>query len=105
MKIEDPYTTADEEAMGTPGPSESGTLRGATEQAHLTAEAQRVVGPARELIAYELWVYAGRGQPLLERDLVATGFRLLFLDTQGYGQFLLRKSTAALDIPGLHAGF
>ncbi|HZL85134.1 MAG TPA: GWxTD domain-containing protein [Candidatus Krumholzibacteria bacterium] len=106
-KVEDPYSSADEEAMGVSAPSETQNSRSGAEQAHLVSEAQRVVGPARELIGYELWIYNGRGAPLLPRDVIGldAGFRLLFLDNQGFGQYLLRKSSATLDIPGLPASY
>lgn len=106
-KVEDPYTTADEEILGPSGARETATFRSSPEKYHLVDEAQRVVGPARELMSYELWIYAGSGSPLLPRDVVGidSGFRLLFLDTQGFGQYLLRKSSATLDIPGLHASY
>ncbi len=106
-KVEDPYSSADEEAMGVSAPSETQNSRSGAERAYLVTEAQRVVGPARELIGYELWIYNGRGAPLLPRDVIGldAGFRLLFVDNQGFGQYLLRKSSATLDIPGLPASY
>jgi len=106
-KVDDPYTPASEEVLGVPAPTQSRDFRSSAEQAQLKSEARRVVGPARELISYELWVYLGHGQPLMPRDVVGidAGFRLLFMDTQGFGQFLLRKSSVTLDIPGLHSTY
>lgn len=102
-KVEDPYSAGDVEVQ-FPG-SAGGQLRTPSENIRLSQEATRVVGPGRELVAYELWLYTGSGAPLLQRDVVGidTGFRLLFVDTQGFGVFDLRKASAHLDIPGLHA--
>ncbi|UCE01786.1 MAG: GWxTD domain-containing protein [Candidatus Latescibacterota bacterium] len=100
-KVEDPYSIGDLEVQG----NISESVRSPAANVRLSQEATRVVGPGRELVAYELWLYTGRGAPLLERDVVGidTGFRLLFADTQGFGAFELRKSSATLDIPGLFA--
>jgi GWxTD domain-containing protein len=100
-KVEDPYSVGDLEVQG----NISESVRSPATNVRLSQEATRVVGPGRELVAYELWLYAGRGAPLLERDVVGidAGFRLLFADTQGFGAFELRKSSATLDIPGLFA--
>lgn len=105
-KVDDPYTPASEETA-LPAPTQSRDFRSSAEQAQIKSEARRVVGPARELIGYELWIYLGHGQPLMPRDVVGidAGFRLLFMDTQGFGQFLLRKASVTLDIPGLHSTY
>ena len=106
-KVDDPYSPGVEEVVGGPSPTQPRDFRSSSEQAQLASEARRVVGPSGELISYELWVYLGHGQPLMPRDVVGidAGFRLLFMDTQGFGQFLLRKSSVALDIPGLHSSY
>ena len=108
-KVEDPYTSADEQLHGFPSAgtiSASASDASAAEAARLTQESSRVIGVARELTAYELWVYAGTGLPLLERDVIVdTGFRVLFVDTQGFGEYRVRKSSATFDIPGLHPSF
>lgn len=108
-KVEDPYTSADEELHGFPSAgtvSASASDASAAEAARLTAESSRVIGLARELTAYELWVYAGTGLPLLERDVIVdTGFRVLFVDTQGFGEYRVRKASATFDIPGLQPSY
>jgi GWxTD domain-containing protein len=107
-EVEDPFSTAIEEVHPlAPGGTISGsTAGGAAEAARLNRERERVIGRARELTAYELWTYAGNGKPLLERDVVVdSGFRVLFVDTQGFGEYRLRKSSVTFDIPGLHPSF
>ena len=105
-KVEDPYSSADEE---TPGSSRSmgSSLQDRPERVRLHSEHERVIGQAHELISYELWIYTGHGTPLLPRDVLGidTGFRLLFADTQGTGEYELRKSSVQLDIPGLRANY
>ena len=66
-----------------------------------------MVGVGRELTGYELWIYAGGGQPLFEDEAINldTGLRVLFIDTQGFGQFKMRSSSAKLPIQGLGATF
>ena len=70
-------------------------------------EHSRVVGVGRELVSYELWIYAGAGQPLFDSEAINldTGLRILFVDTQGFGQYKLRKSSAKLPIYGIGATF
>ncbi len=107
-QVEDPFSPSDEIIHGFPG---SGTFvtgeASAAEATRLNREHDRVVGQARELMAYELWTYTGSGTPLLERDVLGidTGFRVLFIDTQGFGQYELRKSSVTFDIPGLRPSF
>jgi GWxTD domain-containing protein len=105
-KVEDPYSSADEEAAGS-SKSFGASLQDRPERIRLHSEHERVIGQAHELISYELWIYAGHGTPLLPRDVLGidTGFRLLFADTQGTGEYELRKSSVQLDIPGLHANY
>lgn len=46
---------------------------------------------------YELWIYTGVGNPILERDRVpetGTGLRFLFVDRDGHGEYKLEKSSS-----------
>jgi GWxTD domain-containing protein len=45
---------------------------------------------------YELWVYLGRGDPILKRDEIQEmdiGMRYLFIDRNGYGRYILESSS------------
>lgn len=45
---------------------------------------------------YELWVYNGRGDPILPRDEIQemdVGMRYLFIDRDGYGRYILESSS------------
>ncbi|MFQ5599458.1 MAG: GWxTD domain-containing protein [Candidatus Krumholzibacteriia bacterium] len=105
-KVEDPYSSSEHEIVGLG--SGTGEVRGQRERLRLTEEHDRVVGRARELVGYELWIYTGGGSPLLPRDAslgIRTGLRLLFVDSQGFGEYQLRKASAQLDIPGLRPSY
>jgi hypothetical protein len=72
------------------------------------AERDRVIGPAREVVGYELWLYSAGGKPLfpdVQAVTMDTGLRLLFIDLSGVGQFRLRKSSVPLPIHGLTPEF
>jgi GWxTD domain-containing protein len=46
---------------------------------------------------FELWVYQGTGEPILERDHVPEmeiGMRYLFIDREGYGRYKLESSSS-----------
>jgi GWxTD domain-containing protein len=105
-KVEDPYLPSEHEpikdALDAGGAFEGQQVRRIAQNEH-----SRVVGVGRELVSYELWIYAGGGQPLFAEEAINldTGLRILFIDTQGFGEFIMRKSSAKLPINGLGATF
>jgi GWxTD domain-containing protein len=105
-KVEDPYMPSLHEPMQEDLVINE-SFAGQQVKRIATTEHQRVVGVGRELVSYELWIYAGGGQPLFDNEAINldTGLRVLFIDTQGFGQFKLRKSSAKLPIQGLGATF
>jgi len=49
---------------------------------------------------YELWTYAGGGDPIMERDRVLEadiGLRFIFIDTEGYGRYKLEASSSMMN--------
>jgi GWxTD domain-containing protein len=51
-------------------------------------------------VPYELWIYDGSGDPILERDRVMNpdiGMRYLFVDREGYGRYRLESSSSISD--------
>jgi GWxTD domain-containing protein len=49
---------------------------------------------------YELWIYEGRGDPILPRDKGLSpeiGLRFLFIDRDGYGRYKLEVSSSLLE--------
>jgi GWxTD domain-containing protein len=105
-KVEDPYSPSEHKPLQE-DLSDNESFAGQSVRRIASNEHARVVGVARELVGYELWIYAGGGQPLFPDEAVNldTGLRILFIDTQGFGQFKLRKSSAKLPIQGLGATF
>lgn len=87
-----------------------GTTHGTSpwERVQKQQERNRIIGPAREVVGYELWIYKGGGSPLFPADralTLDTGLRLLFVDMSGFGEYRLRKASAPLPIHGLSADF
>lgn len=105
-KVDDPYMPAEheplQEDLSTQDDMQGQQIRRIAQKEH-----SRIVGVGRELVSYELWIYAGSGQPLFTGEAINldTGLRILFVDTQGFGQFKLRKSSAKLPIYGIGATF
>lgn len=78
------------------------------ERAVRKQERRRLVGSGAEVVSYELWIYAGGGEPLLPADrgvAIDAGLRVLFVDLEGHGSYRLRKSSVRLNIPGLGTDF
>jgi hypothetical protein len=51
-------------------------------------------------VPFELWIYVGRGDPMLERDSVQEqdiGMRFLFVDRDGHGVYVLERSSTVSD--------
>jgi GWxTD domain-containing protein len=107
-KVDDAYVAS--EHRRNEDPDQMGSTRGtsAWDRSLRTQEHSRVIGPANEVVSYELWLYRGGGTPLLPEDkgvAIDAGLRVLFVDTGGYGRYRLRKSSARLDIRGVGANF
>jgi GWxTD domain-containing protein len=108
-KVDDVYTASEHQRV-LEDPEHVGSLPEASpaQQAVRQQERRRLIGPANEVLSYELWIYSNVGQPLLPEDralATAGGIRILFVDLAGHGQYRLRKSSVPLDIPGLGASF
>jgi GWxTD domain-containing protein len=105
-KVDDAYVAS--EHRQAEDPDKMGSTRGtsAWDRSLRTQERSRVIGPANEVVSYELWLYHGGGDPLLPADegvAIDAGLRVLFVDIAGHGRYRLRKSSARLDIRGLGA--
>ena len=111
-KVDDVYIASehrDPEVLD-PEAAALGTVKSgnAQERAVRRQEYRRVIGPAHEVVSYELWLYTQGGQPLLPSDralLTDEGLRVLFVDLNGDGRFRLRKASTRLSIRGLAAGY
>ena len=108
-KVDDVYV-ASEHDRPSKDPDKIGSVRGTTawDRAVRQQERSRVIGPANEVVSYELWLYSGSGSPLTAEDRSLTidgGLRVLFVDLEGYGRFRLRKSSVRLDVHGLAASY
>jgi GWxTD domain-containing protein len=108
-KVDDVYVASEHERPEEPVGVE-GTVRGVNpwDEAAKRQEHSRLVGPANEVVSYELWLYSGAGRPLLPQDdtaAVDTSLRVLFVDVDGYGRYRLRKSSARLDLHGIGANY
>lgn len=106
-KVDDVYTASEHRVED---PDRLGSTRGtsAWDRSLRTQERSRVIGPANEVVSYELWLYAGGGEPLMPSDkgiTIDAGLRVLFVDTVGHGRFRLRKSSARLDLRGITTNF
>jgi len=91
----------DQDVLGT-------VASGAQTRAIRRQEYSRVIGAGNEVVGYELWLYTFSGQPLLPSDralVIDEGLRVLFVDLDGNGRFLLRKTSTRLSIRGLAAGY
>lgn len=108
-KIDDVYT-ASEHPRVLEDPEPVGSLPEATPSQRVVRqqERHRVIGAANEILSFELWIYSSVGQPLFPEDralVTGGGIRVLFVDLTGHGQYLLRKTSVPLDIPGLGASY
>lgn len=104
-KVDDVYRPVEHEKL-----DESGSTIGSSpwDRHQLQTEHSRLVGPAREIAGYELWLYTAGGRPLfpeVQAVTMDTGLRILFFDLSGYGQYRLRKSSIRLPIHGLTAEY
>jgi GWxTD domain-containing protein len=104
-KVDDVYVAEEHDRrtnwdwLGSDNQGISPAQRAASQQ-----ERNRVIGPANEVTSYELWRYAGGGQPLMPEDkgvAIDTGLRVMFVDLDGYGRYRIRKSSIRLNIHGL----
>lgn len=105
QKVDDAYTASehvDADRVGSTHDMSSG------ERAVRKEERRRLIGPGNEVVSYELWIYAGGGDPLLPVDkgvTIDSGLRVLFVDLDGYGHYRMRKSSARLNVLGLGTDF
>jgi len=109
-KVDDVYVASEHPQALDPEADALGTVKSgnAQERAARRQEYSRLIGPAREVVSYELWLYTQGGDPLLPSDralLTDEGLRVLFVDLNGDGRFRLRKASTRLSIRGLAAEY
>ena len=100
QKLEDEYKVIAFGSARGPGSQEYPKVQSRSIKGSRMSDGKPFRGVGMDSGAFELWIYNFRGDPLLDRDrimTVHTGFRFLFVDKDGVGQYSLIGTSEELQ--------